>query len=128
MSKNAQLIQVNWNIFKNKPECSVPCNLCDSFSACEELISHHGDKTKFEIFCLLTQGTYDIMAEQSLIYAQQKNYLNFNCMVEDCMAFTGILLLSGHCRQPRQELYWSLDPNFECQLVRDAKECPKTDL
>ena len=36
------------------------------------------------------------------------------------MAFAGILLLSGHRRQPRQESYWSLDPNFECSVVREA--------
>ena len=79
----------------------------------EQLINDHGGKTKFEIFLLLTERIYDIMAEQSLLYAQQKNYLDFKCTEKDYMAFTGILLLSGHRKYPRQILYWSLDPNFE---------------
>ena len=60
------------------------------------------------------------MVVQSLIYTQQKNYPDFACTVEDYMAFPGILMLSGHHRQPRQKLYWSLDPNFECSLAREA--------
>ena len=100
-TKKAQSIQVNWNKSKSKPECSISCDLHDPSSAREELMSHHGDKTKFEIFCLLTEEIYDIMAAQNLIYAQQKYYLDFNNTVEDYMAFTGILLLSGHRRQPK---------------------------
>ena len=118
-SKNATT-QVAWNVTKNKPDCSITSNVYDPSPARENLIALHGDKTKFEIFSLMTKGVYDIMAEQSLTYAQQNNYLDFNCSVEDYMAFTGILMLSGHRRQPRQELYWSLDPNFECPLVREA--------
>ena len=119
-SKNAHPIQINWKKPMSKPECSIQCDLCDPSSVREELISHHGDKTKFKVFRLLAKEIYDIMAEQSLICAQQKNYLDFNCAVEDYMAFRGILLLLGHRRQPRQELYWSLDPNFRCSFVGEA--------
>ena len=95
-SNKAPKTQVNWNKSKNKPECTVSSSY-DPALAQEELIRHHSDK-----------------------YAQQKNYLDFNCIAEDYMVFTGILLLSGHRRQPREELYWSLDPNFDCPLVREA--------
>ena len=36
------------------------------------------------------------------------------------MVFVGILLLSGHRPYPRQELYWSLHPNFDCPIIRKA--------
>ena len=49
----------------------------------EQLINDHGGKTKFEIFLLLTEGIYDITAEQSLLYAQQKNYIDFKCTEKD---------------------------------------------
>ena len=110
----------NWNKSKNKPDCSVPSDPYDPVLMQEQLINDHGGKTKFEIFLLLTEGIYDIMAEQSLLHAQQKNYLDFKCTEKDYMAFTGILLLSGHRKNPRQNLYWSLDPNFECSLAREA--------
>ena len=77
-------------------------------------------KQNLKYFLLLTEGIYEIMAEQSWLYAQQKNYLDFKCTEKDYMAFTGILLLSGHRKYPRQNLYWSLDPNFECSLAREA--------
>ena len=36
------------------------------------------------------------------------------------MVFVGILLFSGHRPYPRQELYWSLHPNFDCPIIREA--------
>ena len=46
--------------------------------------------------------------------------LVFMCGPDDYKAFVGILLLSGHRCYPRQELFWSLDPNFDCPIVREA--------
>ena len=65
-SKKAQSIHANWNKSKSKPVCSIPCDLYNPSSARKELISHHGDKTKPEIFLLLTYGIYDIMADYTV--------------------------------------------------------------
>ena len=36
------------------------------------------------------------------------------------MTFVGILLLLGHRRQSRQQLFWNLDSNLDSPLVREA--------
>ena len=60
------------------------------------------------------------MAKQSMIFSQQQNKLGFSCMAEDYMALVGILLLLQHYRHLRQKLHWSLDPNTDCFLVKEA--------
>ena len=75
--------------------------------------------SKFELFKLLTQDIFELKAKQSLIYAQKHNHSN--CDAQDYMAFAGISLSSGHSKYPGQELCSSLESNFECALIREAK-------
>ena len=129
-SKNATT-QVAWNVTKNKPDCSITSNVYDPSPARENLIALHGDKTKFEIFSLMTKGVYDIMAEQSLTYAQQNNYLDFNCSVEDYMAFTGILMAkqkknTGRKAKEMQSLQSKCAeamPHLQCRISCRLLQC-----
>jgi hypothetical protein len=45
------------------------------------------------------------VAEQTILYAQQKNNHEFLVSIEEIKNFTGILLLSGYHKLPRQKLY-----------------------
>ena len=86
----------------------------------KELIREFIDKNPFELFMLIMSGIFEIIQNQSQIYAAQKNDPSFHWTIEDYMIFVGILLLSGHRPYPRQELYWSLHPNFDCPIIREA--------
>ena len=88
----------------------------------EELIREFTDKNPFELFMLIMSGIFEIIQHQSQICAAQKNDPSFHCTIEDYMVrvFVGILLLSGHRPYPRQELYWSLHPNFDCPIIKEA--------
>ena len=86
----------------------------------EELICEFIDKNPFELFLLIMIGIFEIIQDQSQIYAAQKNDPSFYCTIEDYMVFVGILLLSGHRSYPRQELYRSLHPNFDCPIIWEA--------
>ena len=95
-----------WNTKGKEPTCEIPAPW-NTTPILEEMINEHEEKTPYEIFLLMTEGIFDMMAEQSQIYASQKNENNFICNSEDYKAFIGVLLLSGHRSHPRQESYWS---------------------
>ena len=106
---------------KSAPQPTVPT--VDNYNnkpVMEELIREFIDKNPFELFMLIMSGIFEIIQHQSQIYAAQKNDPSFHCIIEDYMVFVGIFLLSGHCPYPRQELYWSLHPNFDCTIIREA--------
>ena len=106
---------------KSAPKPTVPT--IDNYNnkpVMEELIPEFIDKNPFELFMLIMSGIFEIIQHQSQIYAAQKNDPSFHCTIEDYMVFVGILLLSGHRPYPRQELYWSLHPNFDCPIIREA--------
>jgi hypothetical protein len=45
------------------------------------------------------------VAQQTILYARQKNNHEFLVSIEEIKNFTGILLLSGYHKLPRQKLY-----------------------
>ena len=86
----------------------------------EELIREFIEKNPFELFTLIMIGIFEIIQHQSQIYVAQKNDPSFHRTIEDYMVFVGIVLLSGHCPYPRQDLYWSLHPKFDFPIIRKA--------
>ena len=76
--------------------------------------------SKFGLFKILAKGVFKMIVQESLICSLQHNHSDFNCGVEDFMAFVGILLFPGHCKFFRQKLYWDLDHIFGCVLIREA--------
>ena len=65
-------------------------------------------------------GVFEIIQHQSQIFAAQKNDPSFHCTTEYYMVFVDILLFFVHLAYPRQELYWSLHPNFDSINIRKA--------
>ena len=43
----------------------------------------YSDKSEFKIFCLMIKSVREIMAEQSMIFAQQKKCLDFSCTAKN---------------------------------------------
>ena len=78
------------------------------------------DKDPYDIFVMLTKNVFEIICKETIRYARQKNDNNFECSEEDLKLFSAVLILSGHRTYPRQTLYWSTDPNFECSFVRNS--------
>jgi hypothetical protein len=60
------------------------------------------------------------VAEQTILYARQKNNHKFLVSIEEIKNFTAILLLSGYHKLLRQKLFWSLDENCGVDMVSSA--------
>lgn len=72
----------------------------------------------FELF--FDDGLLDIIVEQSLNYALQKNFHDFRIDKADMKVFIGFLLFTGYHNLPREKLYWSLREDFGIPLIRQA--------
>jgi hypothetical protein len=73
-----------------------------------------------EIFEKLFGNVFQLIVEQTILYARQKNNHEFLVSIEEIKIFTGILLLSGYHKLPRQKLYWSLDEHCGVDMVSRA--------
>ncbi len=64
-------------------------------------------KTEVEIFeTFFSDEIFDLIIQQSKIYASQKNNLKFSVNKDELRSFIGILLLSGYHRLPQEDMYW----------------------
>ena len=62
----------------------------------------------------------DITTTQTNIYANQHKGLNSPATSEEIKVVISILLLSGYCRVPYRELYWSTSPDTHNESVSKA--------
>ena len=60
------------------------------------------------------------MTTQNNIYANQHKGLNPPATSEEIKFVISILQLSGYCRVPYRELYWSTSPDTHNELVSKA--------
>ena len=126
-------LQANRNKSSNKPKCSISSDLYNQTAFLKKLVIQLGDKSKFKIICFLNKDVYEITAQQSKIYAQEKTILILAALQKIIWLSLKYFLLSGHHRRPRQEFYWSLDPSFTAGLWKkqhlhfnDNFKIPKT--
>ena len=56
-------------------------------------------------------------AQQTIIYAQQREKIDFSVTTEKVICFIGILILSGYTPVPYRRLYWSVEPDVHNDFV-----------
>ena len=79
-------------------------------------------KTPFGTFWnIYSDDLLDIITTKTNLYANQHKGLNPPATSEDIKVVISILLLSGYCRVPYRELYWSAWPDTHIKLVSKAK-------
>ena len=78
-------------------------------------------KTPFDAFWnIYSDELLDIITTQTNIYANQHKGLNPPATSEEIKVVISILLLSGYCRVPYRELYWSTSPDTHNESVSKA--------
>ena len=78
-------------------------------------------KTLFGVLWNIYSDEYlDIITTQTSICANQHKGLNPPATSEEIKVVISILLLSGYCRVPYRELYWSTSPNIQNESVSRA--------
>ena len=97
----------------------------DITHGCEErlvrLKEDLNNKTPVEIFeRLFDDKILEIITEQSILYARQKNNQSFFVNKEELKVFIGVLLFSGYHRLPRERMYWSLDEDVSVPIINNS--------
>ena len=78
-------------------------------------------KSPTEIFeFLFDEEVFNLLVEQSILYAKQNNRHDFSCTIADMKTFVGFLLFTGYHKLPREDMYWSLDPDCNTTIVRNS--------
>lgn len=70
-----------------------------------------------EIFECIFTDIFQLIIEESEIYAKQKNTINFSLSLEELKRFIGILLLSGYHKLPQEDMYWEQAPDTGVSIV-----------
>ena len=78
-------------------------------------------KTPFDAFWnIYSDDLLDINTAQTNINANQQKGLNPPATSEEIKVVISTLLLSGYCRVPYRELYWSVSPDTHNESVSKA--------
>ena len=78
-------------------------------------------KSPAEIFELIfDEEMLSLLMEQSILYARQNNRHDFSCTIAEMKTFIGFLLFTGYHKLPREDMYWSLDPDCNIHVVRNS--------
>ena len=78
-------------------------------------------KSPAEIFELIfDEEMLSLLMEQSILYARQNNRHDFSCTIAEMKTFIGFLLFTGYHKLPREDMYWSLDPDCNIYVVRNS--------
>ena len=62
----------------------------------------------------------NLLIDQSVLYAGQTNMHEFTCTISEIKSFIGFLLFNGYHKLPQEKLCWSLDPDCNTAIVRQA--------
>lgn len=77
-------------------------------------------KSPYELFSLFfDDGIVSLIAEQTNLYASQKN-ADFEVFEYEIRRFIGIWFLSGYHTLPQIRYYWSKEPDFGDEIVKQA--------
>jgi len=69
-----------------------------------------------QIFDMIMSNIYQKIVFESNLYAEQHN-ISLNTNIEELKSFLGLLIFMGYHEVPGIRLYWSNDPNFNCDRV-----------
>ena len=61
----------------------------------------------------------NLLIDPSVLYARQKNRHEFTCTISEMKSFIG-LLFTGYHKLSQEKLYWSLDPDCNTAIMRQA--------
>lgn len=87
----------------------------------EEMLSCLSDKSPVEVFQLLwTEDIYQLLQQNSLLYATSKGKVKFILKTEELKIVIGILLLSGYLTPTKRRLFWSSSSDTNNALVTSA--------
>lgn len=109
-----------WRGIHHNVNCSLKKEEYNEKEAYEILMSLPSDDpvNLFELF--FDSQLFDILKQESLRYAMQKNKHNISLTVDDIKNFIGFLILSGYHTLPRERLYWSTKEDFGVPLVKSC--------
>ena len=78
------------------------------------------DKSTIEIFEQLLSDVLELMLQQILTYALQKNDPQFTLELNEIKIFMEILYFSEYHKLPQQNIYWEQSPDVGILLVYNA--------
>ena len=86
-----------------------------------ELTSLLIHKTEVELFEEFWDGdTFDLVINQSNLYAQQQNCHEFSLKKQQLKRCLGFMLFSGYDRLPRERMYWEKADDCRVNIVSQA--------
>ncbi|XP_044752231.1 piggyBac transposable element-derived protein 2-like [Coccinella septempunctata] len=87
----------------------------------ENLKTSMRDKTVVDLFeQFFDDAVYDLIFEETMRYAAQKNKHNFSITKDEIKIFIGFLLFSGYHTLPSERDYWSDDDDLGQSIVKNA--------
>lgn len=84
----------------------------------EQKLKNDDPVSLFETF--FDEQLLDLLVEETMKYASQRNVHNFQIEKGEMRIFIGILIFTGYHCLPREKLYWSLREDFGTPIVRQA--------
>ena len=79
------------------------------------------EKSPTEMFELIfDEEVLSLLMKQSILYARQNNRHDFFCTIAEMKTFIGFLLFTGYHKLPREDMFWSLDPDCNVHVVRNS--------
>lgn len=90
----------------------------DKLEQLEEKVVHKSPSELFEMY--FDEELLKLLIDQSVLYAKQNNRHEFSCTIPEMKSFIGFLMFTGYHKLPQEEMYWSLDPDCNTPIVRQA--------
>lgn len=69
---------------------------------------------------LFSEDVFQLIIDQSIIYAAQKNHHGFKISAIEVRTFIGILILTGYISVPQERMYWSNDEDLAILSIKLA--------
>ena len=115
--KKKRALDISWHKTNSSREFAEPTPLPPLLETNPEL----GSLSPEEIFSLFfTDDLLDVIVNQTILYARQKNDHSFHIDKETVKKFIGILITSGFNTRPQEKNYWEKDPIVACPVIADT--------
>lgn len=94
---------------------------CDDSNDVQDLLQSHPELSNlspYELFTLFfDDDILNIIVDNTVLYARQKNDHGFTVTVEEMRQFIGILIVSSFNTRPQERHYWEKDEIVRCSAV-----------
>ena len=96
----------------------IPCTSERLVAKEEQMKQDLREKTPYELFKLFYDDeVQNLIVNESVKYARQKNNTSFSLDSSDLDVFLGIMLLTGYHSLPRERMYWCRDEDIQITYV-----------